>query len=415
MYEFINNLSKEDYISFFKDKENTHFMQSYIWGEVQKYKYFKPYYVGIRKNSDLVSVFLVLEKKILGKVGYLYIPRGPILDYCDHEIVDFFTKSIKKFMKEHNDFYTIIDPAIKLETLDNSGDVILGENNFEVVNYLKKCGYIHKGFNKNFENHQPRYTFRLMLNDNLDNIKKKFHSTTRNIINRGNPFELEISKNNINDLKDFYITMEETAKREHIIQAPYSYYENFYKVLHEQNKGDLYVIRVNINKLKEKYNILINELNQSKSITKIQGKLKDIDDRINKLTKEFKELNEIKDDYLVLSSMITAKDDNSVWTVHGGNHCKLRWLNANYLLYYEIIKDAYNDGFKMVDFFGTTGDSNPSNYVYGIHLFKKRLGGEYTEFIGEFNLVSNLFWYYLYIFYCKIRDINKKVRHKKNK
>ena len=76
-------------------------------------------------------------------------------------------------------------------------------------------------------------------------------------------------------------------------------------------------------------------------------------------------------------------------TVHGGNSNGLRHLNSNYLLYYYIIKDAYDNGYKVIDFFGTSGEANPSkdSPIYGIHNFKKRLGGEYTEFIGEFDLV----------------------------
>ena len=109
--------------------------------------------------------------------------------------------------------------------------------------------------------------------------------------------------------------------------------------------------------------------------------------------------------------MITAKYQNKVWTVHGGNSDELRFLNANYWLYYTIIEDAVKDGYKIVDFFGTTGEPTPGNSVYGIHLFKKRLGGEYTEFIGEFDYVLNPLLYFAYTkVYPKIR---RKLKRKK--
>ena len=93
-------------------------------------------------------------------------------------------------------------------------------------------------------------------------------------------------------------------------------------------------------------------------------------------------------------------------------------LNANYLLYYNIIKDANKEGKKVVDLFGTCGIPNPdpSNPIYGIHSFKKRLGGEYIEFIGEFDLVVNKKMYFLY---QKIVPLKNKIHHylqrKKNK
>ena len=72
----------------------------------------------------------------------------------------------------------------------------------------------------------------------------------------------------------------------------------------------------------------------------------------------------------------------------------LRGLNANYLLHYKIIEDSKNEGYKILDFFGTTGDLKGT--VSGIHLFKKRFGGEYTEFIGEIDLIINPLIYYIY-------------------
>ena len=86
-------------------------------------------------------------------------------------------------------------------------------------------------------------------------------------------------------------------------------------------------------------------------------------------------------------------------------------LNANYLCYFEIMKDAYNEGYKIMDCFGTCGIANPdkSNPIFGIHSFKKRLGGEYTEFIGEFDLVTNKFMYFIF---QKLIPIRRKIVRK---
>ena len=89
-------------------------------------------------------------------------------------------------------------------------------------------------------------------------------------------------------------------------------------------------------------------------------------------------------------------------------------LNANYLCYLNIIKDAYDEGYKIVDLFGTCGYPNPSkdNPIYGIHNFKKRLGGEYIEFIGEFDLIIKPFMYFLF---TKIVPIRRKLIRKLRK
>ena len=49
---------------------------------------------------------------------------------------------------------------------------------------LEKLGYKNKGFNKDFVNEQPRFTFRLNLDDDFENIYKRMHPTTRKILNK---------------------------------------------------------------------------------------------------------------------------------------------------------------------------------------------------------------------------------------
>ena len=51
-------------------------------------------------------------------------------------------------------------------------------------------------------------------------------------------------------LPGFFKTMEETNKREGIIQANYDYYEKFYEIFNKHNMSDLYVAKVNLKDLK---------------------------------------------------------------------------------------------------------------------------------------------------------------------
>ena len=79
-----------------------------------------------------------------------------------------------------------------------------------------------------------------------------------------------------------------------------------------------------------------------------------------------------------------------------------------------LLKDAYDNGYKVMDCFGTCGTANPdkSNPIYGIHSFKKRLGGEYTEFIGEFDYVVKPIMYFLF---TKLIPIYRNIVKKKAK
>ncbi|MEG2283036.1 MAG: peptidoglycan bridge formation glycyltransferase FemA/FemB family protein [Bacilli bacterium] len=402
--ELINNLDKTDYDNFVKHHQKSHFLQSYPWGEFEKeYDNWLPHYLGIKDNDTLVGATLLLEKKLLFGYKFFYAPRGYIIDFNNNTLLEETSRLLKNYAKNNKAIFIKINPDIKLENLDIEGNILPGVNNFPLIDKLKKLGYKHLGFYKNFDRSEPRYTFRLDLTKGLEYITNNFHPTTKKIIKRGNPYQLELTKNNSEDIESFYITMLETSKREGVLYHDIEYYRHFYQELHKENMSDLYVVKANIPKIKEIELAKIIELTAekdklvTKNDLKNQNKKQELINQIQKIEKELKLLSEIKEDKLVLSSILTAKYGNKVWTVHGGNHSLLRELNANYYIYYEIIKDAITEGYQLIDFFGTTGDPNINNPVYGIHLFKKRLGGEYTEFIGEFDFIINKPLYFIFI------------------
>ena len=70
MYTFVDNINKEEYEKFVKNSKYNHFMQSYDFGEIKKYKHFTPYYVGLKKDNKLIGTALLLKKNL--KFGYTY-------------------------------------------------------------------------------------------------------------------------------------------------------------------------------------------------------------------------------------------------------------------------------------------------------------------------------------------------------
>ena len=426
--KLIENLNEQEYEKFCKEHlEISHFLHSYTWGKFQeKENNVKAYYIGYANDKGkLVAVSLLLKKKLVMGYSYFYAPRGYVIDYSNRELLKEFTEALKIFAKKEKAIFIKIDPDYKLHDLDIKGNVIENNNNHEdLVSYLKELGYRHYGFTKNFETSQPRYTFRLSLKPTIEEITNNFHSTTKKIINKGNPYNLKLIKNDISTMDMFIKTMNDTADREKIINHSFDYYKDYYECLHKKNMSDLYVVYVDIDNLKKIYKKKItdleesiNNLNDSKhtNVKKNQNKINEYNNQLIKANKEYEELSKIKEKKYTLSAILTAKYGNKVWTLHGGNSTLLRELNANYFIYYEIIKDAKLENYDVIDFFGTTGNPVKENPVYGIHLFKERLGGEYTEFIGEFDLVTNKFMYFLYKTLIPIRHKLQRLKYQKKK
>ena len=63
-------------------------------------------------------------------------------------------------------------------------------------------------------------------------------------------------------------------------------------------------------------------------------------------------------------------------------------MNANYELYYHILLDSKKEGYTTVDFYGSEGKVDKDSQIYGIYLFKLRFGGDFVEFVGEFDFVT---------------------------
>ena len=204
MYEFSEDINKDEYESFILNNNYNHFMQSYDFGEIRKYKHVIPHYVGLKKDGKLVAAALLLEKKLKLGYTYLYSPRGYVLDYNNLDIINVFTDEIKKYAKKMKAIFVKIDPAIKRHNLDQDGNIIDDNNNYALINYLKKLGYKHLGFNKGFEHEQPRFTFRISLDGTWDEVYGRIHPTSRKILNKGNQYDLEIVKGSTRkDLEDF--------------------------------------------------------------------------------------------------------------------------------------------------------------------------------------------------------------------
>lgn len=418
--ELIEVNNKEEYENFVFNSNYNHFMKSYYWGEVMRAKNFIPHYLILKDNDKIVASALMLQKKLIGKYCYYYVPRGYVIDYNNFELLDIFTNKLKEYAKKNKGIFIKIDPDIKLHDLDLDGKVIGDNDNFKLLRHLTKHGYKYMGFYKKFVGEQPRYTFRLNLDRPWEEIYNGIHPTTRKILNKKNQYDLNMYIGDINDIEAFYETMLETAERENIKALPIEYYKNYYTILNQHNMSDLYVVKVKISDLiskceekLESINKEIENTNNLKNQKKKENLLNDLNNKLNKANKELEEIKKINKEEIVLSSIMTAKYKDKVWTIHGGNSTLLRELNSNYLLYHQIIKDAYDNGYKMIDFFGTSGEANPdkSNPIYGIHNFKKRLGGEYNEFIGEFDLITNKFVYFMYKklipLYRKIKKVSK--------
>lgn len=114
---------------------------------------------SVTEDGKIVGTALVLIRKMpLGKTLF-YIPRGPVMDYTNFELVSFYLSSLKECAKKRHAIAIRFDPSIlsrKYSYRDRNESHPY--ENQDIVEELKSLGAKHKGFTIRIEEStQPRF------------------------------------------------------------------------------------------------------------------------------------------------------------------------------------------------------------------------------------------------------------------
>ena len=432
--KFVTNIDRKKYDNFVKNHPTkSHFLQSYAWGEFSKSaRGVVPHYVGlVDKKDNLICATLLLQKKLPLGYSYFYAPRGFVIDFYDKKLLTEFVEKIKKYVKDYKAIFIKIDPDIIWKEYDYNDDEVLNDKNpKKAFDILTEIGFKHLGFTKNFETMQPRYSFRINLDRSFLDVENCFSKTTMQRIKKGESVGTKVRLGTKDDIETFNHLMELTENRKGFISHDLDYYKKLYNIYNKDNKMNLFIGSINCNDVidmytKEKDEVLtkLNPLMEIENPSKSnKTKIKELENRVKKLDEYIEEYKNAKDNFgteIVLSSHVIMEYGDKAWTLYAGNHNILTSSYANYKTYYEHIKYCHEHKIKMYDQFGTIGDLDEKNPRYGLHLFKKKFGGNYVEFIGEFDLVTNKFMYFVFTklvpFYRKaVRNITRLKRGGKN-
>lgn len=312
-----------------------HVLQSYEWGEVKRRTGWQPIRVMVMDEGKPVAGISIL-KRLLPIPGLkkciFYAPRGPVADFSDKDTLKFLFSSIKALAKKHGAIMLKIDPDIKAPDED-------------AVSTLNSLGFVCREGGKNFEGVQPKFVFRLPLDKSLDDIFASFHEKTRYNIRLSSRKGVTVKEGTREDLKPFYDILQETCIRDKFLVRGFDYFEALWEELVEKGFAKLFM-------------------------AEYEGKY--------------------------IAGTLAFIFGDKAWYIYGASSNEHRNVMPNYALQWEMIKWAKKNGCTMYDFRGVSGDLSPDNPLYGLYRFKKGFNGDFTEFIGEFDLPLSPFFYYLW-------------------
>lgn len=324
-------------------------LQSYEWGELKSKSGWKPIRIIAEENNEIIATANILKKSI-PKVNkcIFYIPRGFTCDTHNKELVKALTNYLKELGKKHNAILIKIDPPILIEDTESLKN--LTDNGFVSI-----C-------DEGFGGTQPKCVMQLDLTDkSLDDLLASFHQKWRYNIRlaakKGVEVKLDCTKE---DLPVFYELLKETCKRDGFLVRDYEYFEAMWDLL--EPKGYIKMF-----------------------LTYYEGKP-------------------------LTGSLCYLWGDKAMYT-YGASNNEHRNLMPNHLMQWEMIKWAVDNNCKWYDFRGVSPkkEKDDNDKLSGLNRFKEGFNPRFVEYIGEFDLPLDTFWYGLWVkFLPKVKSFLKK-------
>ena len=154
-YQSVINIDKQVHDDFVKQSPLCNLLQSSDWGKIKDN--WQNFLFSVTSGGEVVASSLVLVKTI--KMGYkvFYIPRGPIMDYTNQELVKFYFDELKKYAKDRKCVFIKFDPAVIYQQYQ-IGDVPQADPQAQqIINTLTNLGINHHGFSMKIKDtFQPR-------------------------------------------------------------------------------------------------------------------------------------------------------------------------------------------------------------------------------------------------------------------
>ena len=337
MTEFITEKTVAEYEAFVQGHPNGNFAQSSYWAK-QKSAWTWRAIACRGEDGAIKGTLSILIRKMPGfGKAMMYAGRGPVCDIDDYATMDELFAKAKELAKEYHAYVFKIDP-----------DIPSSETAF--TDYMLKYGFIIKSGGAKFEAIQPRYVFRLYLNGRSEEeLLASFHQKTRYNIRLAQRKGVRIEICGKEMVPEFGRLMLTTGVRDGFVTREPQYFADMLDNLGEHARL---------------YMAFLDEPQEDGSVKAIP-----------------------------IAGTLAIHYGDKVWYLYGASSNEHRNYMPNYLLQWEMIRWAVETGCRVYDFRGVPGDVGEDHPLYGLVKFKRGFGGDYTEFVGEMDLVLKPFWY----------------------
>ncbi|MBW9211864.1 MULTISPECIES: peptidoglycan bridge formation glycyltransferase FemA/FemB family protein [Terrabacteria group] len=345
--------------------------------------------VSDNQGNILATAVMVHKKYKALPIQYSYCQYGFNVDLEKKDVLYFLLEHLKEFAKKKGSCFLRIDPNVC--RLEHEKDGRLKEGGFNqewFTQFLIEQGFHHLGYNYGYAgNWMSRFTYVKDLDMEwkacLKSIKRQANYTAKNAERL-----VEVRKGSKQDLWILVQAQQELAKKLGFLPKKEVYFERFWDIYEEYAR--FYVVKTNYHQAKLSLETQLQEARQHILEIKDLHKVEIENKHIQALENEIQEIVEAGLDInqdVYLGAKFIIQQAEKVWNVYMYTNKTLMNFRAAFALHMAAMKDAYDQGAKSYDFEGVVGTSNPNDPMYGQQNFKKSFGGDFLEFVGEFDCV----------------------------
>lgn len=390
MLKFIEHIDGKTHDEFIQTSPYCSLLQSSKWACIKDN--WNHEIVGVKKDDELVASALVLIKPLPLHMSMMYIPRGPVMDFNDVELIRFFFDNLKQWAKKYHTLFIKLDPNIHVkdykleEVMENYYD-----GTYQIIDNLKQGNLIHQGFTTYMEESiQPRFQANVYK---CDDFEESLPRHTKRLVKDALKHHVQVEKADISALNQFAEVVKKTENRKNVSLRNYEYFDKLMKTYGDD--AYLFLAKVNIEKT-------LNDLYQqqednSKDLASLkqnspkkERRLLDIKASLEKSIAEFESFDDEYQGDTVIAGILSVKFGNTMEMLYAGMDEHFKKFMPQYYLYIENMKYGFDHGCDYANMGGIEGDLND-----GLTQFKSNFNPMINEYIGEFDLPVNGLLYHL--------------------
>lgn len=384
MYRYQLGIPLSEYDGFVKEHPMVNLLQSSAWEKVKSDWNHERF--GVYEGEKLLAVASILIKSL--PLGYkmFYIPRGPILDYRDTELLKFVLQSIKSYARSKRAVFVTFDPSICLSQHLVNQDKREYPENLAIVEILGQLGVKWSGRTIEMDDTiQPRIQAKIYKeNFEEDKLSKSTRQAIRTARNKG----LEIQYGGLELLDSFSELMKKTEKRKEIHLRN----EAYYKKLLDNFKDKAYITLATLDVSKRsqeleeqlaKNRALEETFTESTRTSKVEAQKKENERLLEELTflQEYMDAGQAR---VPLAATLSLEFGTTSVNLYAGMDDDFKRYNAPILTWYETARYAFERGMVWQNLGGVENSLNG-----GLYQFKEKFNPTIEEYLGEFTMPTH--------------------------